>query len=299
MKIAHLIMAHQDFEHILRLVNRLSKFSDVYLHIDVKADASWLFDKIKNNPKVFLIENRLHCEWGGWNSVVAEVSLLKSASSREKYDRYVFLQGADYPIKTDAEIIEFYKKNNCVEFIRGCCCTDSRTPYLRRRCYGYWFYNNMNKFGILKRISNKIVQKLNIEVRNGFASGDDVQHKVYWGSAQWALTNEAVEYIIKFYNSHPKYNKWYYHSFPADELYFTTVIMNSDFSSMTTANGPEEEMCGLSNWRNLHYFEYLPGKIRIYNEMDYDFLCKCTELYVRKVTTKESAKLLDLLDKQI
>jgi hypothetical protein len=33
--------------------------------------------------------------------------------------------------------------------------------------------------------------------------------------------------------------------------------------ALTTASGPEEARVGLVNWRNLHYFEYLPVKLSL------------------------------------
>ena len=47
---------------------------------------------------------------GGWNAVVAEMKLLELALNSGSYDRIVFLQGADYPLKTDIEIYNFFLK---------------------------------------------------------------------------------------------------------------------------------------------------------------------------------------------
>ena len=119
---------------------------------------------------------------------------------------------------------------------------------------------------------------------------------VYWGSAQWAITKGLAEYFIDFYDNHPNCNAWYYNTFPADEVYFTTVAFNSPFRNNTTAGGPEEEQRGLANWRNLHYFEYLPGEIKVFKENDIILIQQLKELYIRKVTTEQSSVLLDLID---
>lgn len=109
------------------------------------------------------------------------------------------------------------------------------------------------------------------------------------------MTKECVQYIVEFYNKHFKFNKWFKYSFPTNEMYFVTVVMNSNLKQSTMARGSEPEKRGLVNWRNLHYFEY-PEKIRVFNDNDFEFLSKREELFVRKVNTQESTKLLDLLD---
>ena len=43
----------------------------------------------------------------------------KRALQNEKYLKYVLLSGADYPIKDNEYIYNYFKKNSSVEFIRG------------------------------------------------------------------------------------------------------------------------------------------------------------------------------------
>jgi hypothetical protein len=293
MEIAHLILAHQDPIHVGRLARRLSRFSDVYIHIDASADLSPFLEQAGANERIHFLSDRIRCRWGGWNSVAAEMALLKAAAATG-YDRYVLLQGADYPLKRDRYILDFFESNPDTEFIRGCCCTDSRDAYFRNRCYQYWFYNNP----FLKRVWSRLKFLSKREFRTGYAVGDGAKHKVYWGSAQWAVTGVLAQYFIAFYDGHPHYNHWYYHAFPADELYYTTVAMNSPYGDRLYAKGPEPEQGGLVNWRNLHYFQYMPGYIKIFSKEDASLLEGLPELYLRKVTTEQSSQLLDWLDGQ-
>ena len=297
MKIAHLIIAHEDPEHINRLSSRLSLISDVYIHIDKKKNLE-SFRALNTKENVYFIPERESIRWGGWNSVVAEINLLKTAMQKEKYDRVVLLQGADYPIKSNKEIVNFFENHADTEFVRGCNCTTSRDFYFRMRCRSFWLHNNFGETSLIRKVWNRLTQGLHIELRSGYATGDGVRHEVFWGAAQWALTGACAKFVVDFYENHPKYNHWYYHSFPADELYFTTVIMNSDFAKKTTFSGPEKEIRGLENWRNLHYFEYLPGKIRTFTIDDYAEIMKRKDLYVRKVNTRDSKGLLDMLDRE-
>lgn len=296
MQIAHLILAHDDPKHIGRLVRRLSSFSDVFIHIDKNADINVFKDAVGNIENCFFAEKRIHCAWGSWNPVVAEIELIRVALEHEKYDRLVFLQGADYPLKSNEYMKSFYQNNQGVEFVRACCCTGVADPYFYEKCRYLLFYNNTNK---LKTLANIITMKYQIKLRDGYIRDDGKKYKVYWGSAQWAITGKCANYILEYYDTHAKFNRWFWNSFPADELYFSTIVMNSPFRDATLYHGPEPAKRGLVEWRNLHYFIYLPGKIKVFNETDFELLSNRSELYVRKVNTKESTVLLDRIEKMI
>lgn len=293
MRIAHLILAHTDPRHIARLIKRVSTFSDVFVHIDAEADINSFLSEAGEVENCFWIQKRVHCSWGGWNAVIAEIELIRFALRQNDYDRLVFLQGADYPLKSNRRIEKFYRKYPDVEFIRACCCTGVKSPYFYEKCRYFLFYNNVNR---LKTLANLITLNFHLKLHSGYIREKGRKYKVYWGGAQWALTGDCAKYVVEFYDTHKLFNHWFLHAFPADELYFTTVVMNSPFRNATSHHGPEPAEKGLVNWRNLHYFEYPPGKIKVLSEEDYGMLKKRPELYVRKVTTEDSSSLLDLLD---
>lgn len=291
-KIAHLILAHTDPKHIVRLSKKLADFSDVYIHVDANANIEEYQKSLQNYENIYFLGNRVHCGWETWNAVQATLNLMRVAMSNEKYDRLTFLQGLDYPLKSPNQITEFYNKNENIEFIRACCISFSKDYYMSQKCCQYWFRNHSNK---LQDYFSKLEKRTKWKFRSGIIF-DDQKYKVYWGSAQWSLTGKCADYILEFHDNHPKFNKWFYYSFPVDELYFATIVHNSKFSDYTLAGGSEPEKEKLVNWRNLHYFEY-PDQIRIYEKKDYDYLTNLSELYVRKTTTKQSTELLDMIDK--
>lgn len=295
MRLAHLVLAHTDLNHVYRLTKRLLGFSDVFIHIDANTNASKLIEKLSNYDNCYFMNNRLHCDWGGWNAVRAEVELIRLAMQTKKYDRLVFLQGADYPIKTDVEVKDFFKKNNDVEYIRGCQISGIDDPYYWQKCRYISFMNNPNA---VKRTLNFVSRKLKLKIRSGYITEGGNKYPVYWGGALWSFTGKCASYLLNFYDNHPKFNRWFWHAFASDELYFVTVIMNSPLKDRTYASGSEKPMKGTINWRTLHIWEYLPGRAKVYTIRDYDFLKRCKELYVRKVNSIDSKELLDKLDKE-
>ena len=231
---------------------------------------------------------------GGYNSICAEVGLIREALNRDDYDRLVLLQGADYPIKSPKYILDYFERNKSVEFCSCSRCTGSSYKFLYSRCRHISF---MNKPNMVKKIWNKISSALNLNIRSGKVRVDSTRRKVdvFWGSAQWSFTGNAAKYIVEFYDKNPHFNNWFKYAFAPDELYFATVIMNSPLSHNTN-NNEEQKGVALVCHRNLHYFEYPDGGIKIWDSGDYLKIMSLPDLYIRKVTTEKSSKLLDMLD---
>lgn len=294
LRIAYLILCHQDPKHIGRLARRLSSYADVFIHVDKKMDIRH-FLKESDCRNIYFIPNRVRAYWGSWNAVKAVMNLLEYASQTNRYDRYIVLQGLDYPIKSDTYIIDFFKKNKDVEFIRGCNTSIEEKYYFRDKCKSYYIYNTdcplRKMWNLLIRF---LVKDLHIDIRKGYVI-DGKRYDVYWGAAQFAITGECADYILKFAKSHEKFNKFFYHVYPADETYSQSIIMNSQFVEKTVAGKADQPIQGLTNHRNLHFFKY-DGQICVFTAEDYDMLMGRSELFCRKVNSEKSSDLLDKLD---
>ncbi|WP_251130820.1 beta-1,6-N-acetylglucosaminyltransferase [Exiguobacterium sp. s157] len=295
MRVSFLILCHTDENHIARLAKKLSEHEnfDIYIHLDAKVDIEKFRCQLLNHKSVYFVDERYDVSWGGFSAIKATMSLIKEAIKNENYDRYVLLQGLDYPLKSNDYIYDFFKKNSDVEFIRGCNVTNSKDRYFYSRAKYYLYYDQINTF---KKIFNKASFWLDLKMKSGYLY-DQKKYEVYWGSAQWALTGNCINYIFDVYSNQEKFNNYFKSMFPVDELYFQTIVFNSEYFSKTSMEGPEEEKKGLVNWRNLHYFEY-PDDIKVFTLNDYNFLKDRTELFCRKVNTKYSLDLLNLIDKE-
>lgn len=54
---------------------------------------------------------------------------------------------------------------------------------------------------------------------------------IYGDSPYWSLNGKVLQYIINYTQEHPKLLKRFIHTFCAEELYFQTIIMNSEYAS--------------------------------------------------------------------
>ncbi len=118
MRIAYLILCHTDPKHIKRLADKITQDTcdEAFVHVDGKCDIEPFKQELKNNPQVHILEKRVCVHWGGYSSIKATVNLFRAALWGQ-FDRFVILQGLEYPIKTNQEIHTFFEKNVEKEFI--------------------------------------------------------------------------------------------------------------------------------------------------------------------------------------
>lgn len=304
MKVAFLNLCHCDPEIVARTTNRLLQEDDFYMfiHVDKKVDETPFREKLDENKKVVFVKNRKSVSWGSYSAIEATFELIKTALNSEvSFDRYVLLQNLDYPIKSNSYIKEFFEKNKNVEFIRACKIAQSKDNHFKMKYKLYHDYEDpfyKSKKTKLDRVSHG-VRKILRSIPCFFFDGvikEEKEYPIYYGSAQWALTDSCVKYIVEFEKNHPVYNKIMEHVQFPDEEYFHTIVHNSKFKyNCNKYDEPEKRW--LVNWRNLHYFEY-PKEIVVFEKKDLDKLLARKELFCRKVRSGISDTLLDEIDRK-
>ena len=122
MKQAFLIVAHKNFEQIVKLVEYIAdETHHVYLHIDKKNEK--LLNQLKAyfqaNEFIWLLEKPISIHWGGFSQVQATLLLLEEAYKKQ-YDFYHLISGQDLFIKPKCEVDAFltqYKGHQFLEVI--------------------------------------------------------------------------------------------------------------------------------------------------------------------------------------
>lgn len=102
MRIAIMMLVHNNERQVQRLINYLSNDFDKYVHIDKRCSL-----KINESENVFVFM-KYKTYWGSFNLVIATLFLLRKAF-KKGYERYILISGQDLPIKTNYEIINFFK----------------------------------------------------------------------------------------------------------------------------------------------------------------------------------------------
>lgn len=223
MKIAYLIMIHNNPIHLKRLINSLNtKDVDFYIHIDKKTKRSFNLPKYDN---VIKIKNNIPIFWGGFSQVQASINLLKEAKKNRKYDYYILLSGVDYPVRSNNYIHNFFKKYKGKEFINLYPMPLYDKTFDRIEYYRY----EGSRYLILSyiiRLLNMLIKKFHLK--------RDLPHKysdfkLYAGSNWWGLTDKSVNYIIKFIKNNSDFIKFYQNTLCPDEMFFHTILGNSSY----------------------------------------------------------------------
>lgn len=294
MKIAYLVLCHADAKHVARLAAKLTVDAPgchVFVHVDAKSPALDEFiGVLRGMERVTLVEPRVRVWWGGASAIDATHCLLRE-SFAAGCERFVLLQGADYPLMSNLAIEEFFERHPTTEFIRASNAARGRSRYIYSKSRHVLFFDRPN---LAKKVWNKLTRIFDLKLRNGTVRTDDGPWDLHWGCAQFALTRDAVDYLLGHANS-ISLRRQFDTVFPADEIYFHTLIFNSRFAPRTVAGGAETGISDLVEARTLHYFEY-PDLVRIFTAADDDYLAARDEMFVRKVNTAQSSGLLDLID---
>lgn len=224
MKICYLILAHNNFRHLTRMIDALNDTdSTFYIHIDKKAKESY------NSPSenVIIIPERIDINWGGYSMIKATLALMnKGIKSSPEADYYILISGVDYPIRSKSFLLDLLKEKK--EYIDIALVPVPFKP-IERYEYFYFDYDrrNLKHYNPLFLIE-VLLKKLKVKRKAPF--------KIYAGTQWFALTRQCVEYILKISEEDRKYIRFFKHTLVPDEAFFQTIIGNSPFIQQTTSS---------------------------------------------------------------
>ncbi|WP_297207598.1 beta-1,6-N-acetylglucosaminyltransferase [uncultured Brachyspira sp.] len=281
-KICFLIAAHKNHDQLMRLINHLKKDFDIYVHIDKK---SKLDIKSFDNVKVYKKYKIYHAEF---SQVIGTLFLLNE-SSKNNYDRYIFISAQDIPLKTNKEIIDFFSKeeNNDKEFINYREVIKNDTFYevsKDRLCYYYPHFCIINYYHKLfhykiRNILLKIWPKRKM-IEN-----------LYNGSSWWNLSDNAVKYILEYVEKNTNYIKRFNYTWCSDEYFFQSILLNSKFASNC-----KDEYLRYVDWSWKYGANPVTFKLEDYD----DIKSKCgNSLFARKFDENIDNDIIDKLYKDL
>ena len=117
MKQAWLIIAHNEFDILQRLVSMLdNERSDFFIHFDKKVKDLPVITVEKG--RIFILENRVDVRWGSVSQIETELVLMEAALLHGPYGHYHILSGTHLPLKPVEELLAFYDSHEGEEIIR-------------------------------------------------------------------------------------------------------------------------------------------------------------------------------------
>ncbi|NNM65645.1 MAG: hypothetical protein HKL99_13745 [Burkholderiales bacterium] len=229
MHLAYLILAHDQPAHLREMIARLiTPDSQFYVHIDRK---SRLEDfQLPVDPRIHVMQDRVRVFWGDYSQVEAILRLMRAALSNPGLTpaRLVLLSGADYPVRSNAEIHAHFRAHDDQEFIDLV-----KMPSIERskplsllttyqpRNTALPLINRLLQ--VAQRVGLLPQQRDYVPVLGGL--------QPYAGSTWWALSRGAAAHVIDFLDSHPDYAEFFRHTVCPDESCIHTILGNSSYAT--------------------------------------------------------------------
>lgn len=235
MKIAYLILAHDNPRHLGRLIHALSgPASSFFVHIDRKSRLEDFSQA--QGERVSFLEPRVPVHWADFSQVEAILRLLKAArSAPEGFDRCVLLSGTDYPLQSAAYIEGFFARQPDIEFMNlvQMPCDALGKPLSRLTSYQPRPGDPLSQ--VVKR-ARQLMVRLGLRATERDHRSCFRQLVPYGGSTWWALTAPACDHILAFLHKEPQVVKFFRHTVCPDEMFFQTILGNSSYKTRMQRN---------------------------------------------------------------
>lgn len=287
---AYLIMAHADPEHLQQLINAIDDFrNDIFIHIDGKADVIKFQGIASTKSKLKFLEHRVDVYWGDSSLIDAEYALFNCVRGG-CYSRIHLISGADYPLKSQDEIHQFFDSHVDEEFI-GFENGDKELygGELRKKMRLYNFFlpyiSHPNKriasfFNFIRRVLLAFQMIVGV---NRHYSFDIIKKGSEWASLSQAFVNELLKYETTI-------KREYKYTHCCDEIYKQTIAWNSKFRDRISPLG------------NLRFIDFARGNNKspyTFKDCDYEILVASKSLFARKFSSSISKGVISRLNKAI
>lgn len=287
MKQAILITAYKNYHHLEEIIQCFDANFELYIHLDKKSRISEAeLSNLRNHDSVKLLDKKYKVNWGGFNHLKSILYLTEQALKNSENQYFHLITGHDFPIKTGDYFMEFFKKNRDTEFINYFNFPDAKSGWpgnngLDRIEY-YNFHDTWN-FKIHNQYE-KIVLLIRLQKRLGIKRTiSSKMPKLYGGSTYWSLSRECVSYVMEF----TRKKKWVLNRFKytlcAEEFYFQTVIMNSNFAAKVVND----------NLRHIDWVARNGNNPAILDETDFEKLKDSNAVFARKLDYPQSIGLMN------
>lgn len=225
MKISYLILAHDNYHHLERLVHALDDGNcRIYIHIDKKSPMP---TNICNENTIFLKE-RISVWWLGFSTIEATIKLLEHAEREAFGEYFVFISGTDYPIRSNQFFYDrLAEGGEFINILKG---------FQPGKAASRYIYHHFD--GVDRRKRNlqffffRCIEKL-----LAFAGWKKTPpFQIFVGSQWFALSKGCAGYVLKTAAQDLRYRHFFKNTLCPDEAFFQSIIGNSPYGNQTKNN---------------------------------------------------------------
>lgn len=270
--IAYFILVHRYPEQFKRLFRSIYDPANHYLvHIDkssgVELDAD-IRDFLADFPNSEVLLGKT-ATWGGYSLVDAELrGMAQLLKMNRDWEFFINLSGQDYPLKSQASIIDFLSRHRGKEFIK----------VLDQRKF---------RPETMKRVGRYVLEFESRVVRTWLPRPFLADASPYIGN-QWMIVSRRFCEFVCHDPQAARYKSFYKNTFIADEGFFQTVMMNTQSHGDIVSD-------------DMRMIDWVPdGDIKLrprtYKAEDAPELLASDCLFARKFDETVDADILDMID---
>jgi hypothetical protein len=274
-RVAYIVSAYKLPAQLERLLRRLDGPGVSFaVHVDGKTKgAIWdeMTSRCRDLDVVWLPRHR--SQWGGFGHVRATLKGIDHiVGNGVPFDYAVLLTGQDYPLRPPSEIAQVLGEAGGRSFMRHVALP-----------WEHW-----GRRGGLDRIEDwhvityrrlHLALPLHRTLPGGLAA--------YGGSAYWCLERTLVHFVHGYLRENPGYVRFFEHVFVPDELFFQTIVMNSELRDTV-----ENDDLRYLDWSR----EPAPAVLTC---DDLPALVESGRLFARKFDETVDSDVLDALDRHL
>lgn len=296
-RIAYIVLAHGDPLLFGRLMHRLDHpDAAAFVHLDKKSPLAPFEEKTSTLPNVHFVHNRIHVMWAGFSQCESTLLTFEAAlaGTDERCTHFIVISGADYPIASNREILDFFAQRPQRQFIRRFDLMASGDSHQTWRIRGRFFREWADRFTwkrrplfALERMLRLFPRRLPQGVR--FAAGSN-----------WvALTRDCAAYCVEKARTDHRLVDFFRPAFGPDEIFLHTLVENSPFVASASPIEPYVDISKIGGpfaYGNVHV---LTPKVPVATAEDAEAMLamRGEKLFTRKLSSSRSQAALDVFDK--
>ena len=277
MKHCALITAYKDAPQINRLISRIPEDWGVFIHLDKKSDI-----KDGEIDGRAVKARRRNVYWGSFAHVEAFLDMMRAAhDDTRSFDYFHLLTGQDYPAVDLRRADDFINSGDIYmshfplpHADADWSCWDGGLQFYRYKTFARWT-------DVRRPIINRMLNRLCKIVQCWKTSSHYMPpYPTFGGSSYMSLPREAVEVLLDG-NVAKDLRRRLRYSLDGEETFYQTAILNSHLRDRVVNN-------------DLRFIQW-PGPA-VLDESSYSAIRHSGALFVRKMESCKSGRLMDLLD---
>jgi len=262
MKFAYLILAHDNFKLLQRLVEMLDNAeNDIYLHFDKKVKELPELKAVYS--KLFLVQDRVDVRWGTVSQIRAIFSAMKAADSNGPYEYYHLISGTHLPLKGQDAVRSHFSALDGMSALRLWEPNEGEADFKMRRIH--WAISNFQAKNMVLRRFVQHFWTLNMFIQRKL--GIRINKKDFFIKAdEWAsLSQQAVTFLMA---NQKEILRKYRYAFCGDEFFLASELSRANIR--------------YANDQNLLYVSFVKDHPATLSGEDYVRLKKSEFVFARK-----------------